>query len=97
LSELICGEDYYWEGGLMVLTSAYLMKRGVCCGSGCRWCPYTPKHRAGSTDISAEALSASAEATVSDKRVNAPDTSGGTRPAATCDGRWSEQVGESES
>ena len=32
--------DYYFENGLMVLTSAYLLKRGFCCKSGCRHCPY---------------------------------------------------------
>ncbi len=34
------GVDYYFENGLMVLTAAYLRKRGYCCGSGCRHCPY---------------------------------------------------------
>jgi hypothetical protein len=33
-------EDYYMENGLMVFTAAYHLKRGVCCGSGCRHCPY---------------------------------------------------------
>lgn len=33
-------EDYYFEGGLMVFTAAYHLKRGYCCGSGCRHCPY---------------------------------------------------------
>jgi hypothetical protein len=28
------------EGGLMVFTAAYHLKRGSCCGSGCRHCPY---------------------------------------------------------
>lgn len=26
--------------GLFVLTSAYLIDRGYCCGNGCRHCPY---------------------------------------------------------
>ncbi len=34
------GHDFYWENGLMVLTEAYLLRRGKCCGSGCRHCPY---------------------------------------------------------
>jgi hypothetical protein len=34
------GVDYYFENGLMVLTAAFLRKRGYCCGSGCRHCPY---------------------------------------------------------
>jgi hypothetical protein len=32
--------DYYFEGTLMVFTAAYHLKRGSCCGSGCRHCPY---------------------------------------------------------
>jgi len=32
--------DYYFEGPLMVFTAAYHLKRGACCGSGCRHCPY---------------------------------------------------------
>lgn len=35
------GEDFYFnEDGLMVLTEAYHLKRGYCCGSGCKHCPY---------------------------------------------------------
>ncbi|MBA2378817.1 MAG: hypothetical protein H0V76_04505 [Blastocatellia bacterium] len=37
---LVEGVDYYFEGGLMVLTAAFLRKRGYCCGNGCRHCPY---------------------------------------------------------
>jgi uncharacterized protein DUF5522 len=37
---LIEGEDFYWERGLMVFTAAYHLKRGYCCDSGCRHCPY---------------------------------------------------------
>ncbi|HEY1985059.1 MAG TPA: DUF5522 domain-containing protein [Terracidiphilus sp.] len=33
-------EDYYFEGPYMVFTAAYHLKRGSCCGSGCRHCPY---------------------------------------------------------
>lgn len=33
-------EDYYLENGLVVFTAAYHLKRGTCCGSGCRHCPY---------------------------------------------------------
>ncbi len=32
--------DYYMEDGMMVFTAAYHLKRGSCCGSGCRHCPY---------------------------------------------------------
>jgi hypothetical protein len=33
-------EDYYFDGPNMVFTAAYHLKRGSCCGSGCRHCPY---------------------------------------------------------
>lgn len=33
-------EDFYFEGPYMVFTAAYHLKRGYCCGSGCRHCPY---------------------------------------------------------
>jgi len=33
-------EDYYFEGSTMVFTAAYHLKRGSCCGSSCRHCPY---------------------------------------------------------
>ena len=33
-------EDYYVEHGCVVFTAAYLLRRGACCGSGCRHCPY---------------------------------------------------------
>ena len=33
-------EDYYFEGELMVFTAAYHLKRGSCCKSACRHCPY---------------------------------------------------------
>ncbi|MCJ8276243.1 MAG: hypothetical protein HRT44_02965 [Bdellovibrionales bacterium] len=38
---LIEGEDFYFEKGLMVLTKKYHLKRGYCCNSGCRHCPYS--------------------------------------------------------
>ena len=34
------GEDFYWEGPYMVFTEAWHLKRGYCCGSACRHCPY---------------------------------------------------------
>ena len=36
-------EDFYFEGPYLVFTAAYHLKRGSCCGSGCRHCPYQPK------------------------------------------------------
>lgn len=37
---LMEGVDYYMENGLFVLTEWFHLKRGRCCGSGCRHCPY---------------------------------------------------------
>ena len=38
---MILNEDYYiLPNGLLVFTSAYLLKRGYCCGNGCLNCPY---------------------------------------------------------
>jgi hypothetical protein len=37
---LVEGVDYYFENGLMVFTREYHLKRGYCCQSGCRNCPY---------------------------------------------------------
>ncbi|MBK8397873.1 MAG: hypothetical protein IPL26_21875 [Leptospiraceae bacterium] len=31
---------YYFENGLMVFTEKFHLKRGFCCGNGCRHCPY---------------------------------------------------------
>jgi hypothetical protein len=33
-------EDFYFEGPYLVFTAAYHLKRGTCCHSGCRHCPY---------------------------------------------------------
>jgi len=37
---LVPGEDYVMEGPYMVFTAAYHLKRGYCCGNGCKNCPY---------------------------------------------------------
>lgn len=37
---LIEGEDYYWQKGLVVFMQSYHLKRGYCCGAGCRHCPF---------------------------------------------------------
>jgi len=34
------GEDFYLEGAYVVFTAAYHLRRGYCCESGCRHCPY---------------------------------------------------------
>jgi hypothetical protein len=32
--------DYYIENGFVVMTEQYHLRRGYCCESGCRHCPY---------------------------------------------------------
>jgi len=32
--------DCYWEVANMVFTAQFHLRRGSCCGSGCRHCPY---------------------------------------------------------
>ena len=44
MTKLEEGKDYYFnEPGLIVLTEAYLLRRGYCCGNGCKHCPYAKK------------------------------------------------------
>lgn len=38
--KLVPGVDYYLENGNFVFTAHYHLKRGFCCNSGCRHCPY---------------------------------------------------------
>ncbi len=33
-------EDFYFDGPYLVFTAAYHEKRGYCCNSDCRHCPY---------------------------------------------------------
>jgi len=42
----ILGDFYFDSAGLTVFTEAYLLRRGYCCGSGCRHCPYPKPHAA---------------------------------------------------
>ncbi len=38
------GEDYYYnEDGFMVFTESYHLRRGYCCNSNCKHCPYNQK------------------------------------------------------
>jgi len=34
------GEDFYREGAYVVFTARYHLRRGYCCESRCRHCPY---------------------------------------------------------
>ncbi|MDX2040277.1 MAG: DUF5522 domain-containing protein [Acidobacteriota bacterium] len=54
MKEVTENEDFYWEGGLIVFTAKYHLRRGSCCGSGCRHCPYEPRWTKGTTTISTE-------------------------------------------
>jgi len=45
------GKDYYLEKGQIIMTERYLVKRGTCCGSGCRHCPFEPMHTKGTKEI----------------------------------------------
>ncbi len=38
--ELLRPEDFYMEGPHLVFTAAYHLRRGTCCNSDCRHCPY---------------------------------------------------------
>jgi hypothetical protein len=49
------GEDYYFDGPYLVFTAAYHLKRGFCCQSGCRHCPYGFQKPAGSQALKEEA------------------------------------------
>lgn len=40
MPKLVEGVDYYMEDGKFVLTAEYHLRRGHCCNSGCRHCPY---------------------------------------------------------
>ncbi|MBT8204518.1 MAG: hypothetical protein KJO20_04015 [Eudoraea sp.] len=39
------GDFYLSEEGYRVFTEQYLLKRGYCCESGCRHCPYGFKEK----------------------------------------------------
>jgi len=41
MKELSEGIDYYLNNdGYVVLTAAFLLERGYCCGNGCLHCPF---------------------------------------------------------
>jgi Family of unknown function (DUF5522) len=54
MSELVEDEDFYQEGDFIVFTRRYHLKRGYCCGSGCRHCPYDPRWTSGETNLAGE-------------------------------------------
>lgn len=42
---------FYEENGRKVMTEAYHINRGYCCGNGCRHCPFEPRAQKGNTTI----------------------------------------------
>ena len=50
------GIHYYMDGERVVFTALFHIQRGQCCGSGCRHCPYDPKHKKGKVVLSKESL-----------------------------------------
>jgi len=44
-------EYYLDEKGNFVFTEHYLKKRKECCGTGCRHCPFEPKHIKGNNKL----------------------------------------------
>jgi hypothetical protein len=41
MENLIEGEDFYYnDQGYIVLTQQFHLKKGYCCGNGCKHCPY---------------------------------------------------------
>jgi hypothetical protein len=41
MEHLVENEDYYYnEQGYIVLTKSFHLKKGYCCGNGCKHCPY---------------------------------------------------------
>lgn len=44
-SPLVEGEDFYREGVAIVFTARFHLRRGYCCESGCRHCPYRAPER----------------------------------------------------
>jgi len=43
-------KDFYKEGDNTIMTEDYHLRRGQCCGNGCRHCPYIPRHTKGSNE-----------------------------------------------
>ena len=45
-------KDYYInDHGKKVFTESYHLRRGWCCGSGCKHCVFEPKHERGSKNV----------------------------------------------
>lgn len=55
-SQLVEGVDYYLEAGRFVFTATYHLKRGYCCNSGCRHCPYRRETEGNAAEVIQVAL-----------------------------------------
>lgn len=51
MKDFVENKHYYLENGAVVFTALFHLKRGACCGNGCRHCPYEPHHQKGNTVI----------------------------------------------
>lgn len=49
--KLLPSDFYYDKNGYIVFTEEYHLNRGVCCGSGCKHCPFDPAHTKGNRNI----------------------------------------------
>jgi hypothetical protein len=56
MKQFIENVDYYMEGERVIFTALFHIKRGQCCGNGCRHCPYEPKHTKGRVVLSEKLL-----------------------------------------
>jgi 2-iminoacetate synthase ThiH len=54
--EFIKDIHYYMEDTRVVFTALYHIQRGSCCGNKCKHCPYKPKHKKESVELSKEFL-----------------------------------------
>jgi Family of unknown function (DUF5522) len=61
MAPLVEGRDYYVENGVYVFTADFLQRRGYCCRSGCRHCPYG--FRPGREDAASKPLAGDEPAT----------------------------------
>ena len=55
MEDFIEGKDYTVDSsGNIIWTRSYLKERGYCCGDGCLYCPYVPKHKEGNKILAPE-------------------------------------------
>jgi hypothetical protein len=46
--------EFYYDGPFVVFTEAYHLRRGWCCESGCRHCPYGFKKKTSAESLNDE-------------------------------------------